>query len=130
MSSPMHYGISQSVIDVVGFGGANYILHKASPSHMPKPTMPKVVIFGLSDLAIRNGWINWMSKVDPFSSIQSGNARLNGNIALTSFALATLLDLARGHEFGKSAINNLILNAVGFGSNELLDRFIVSKDYV
>lgn len=131
---PMHYGLSQSLIDVIGFGTGNYILHKASPSHMPNPSVPKIVIFGLSDLAIRNHWLSFIydftNPLTKDSTAPNSNIKTNAAIGLTSFVVASILDLVRGHEFGKAVVNNLILNGVGVATNEFLDRVLIPKEYV
>lgn len=115
-------GISQSLIDTATFWVSNSLLHEVSGS-FPSPKMEKVVIFGAADLLIRNGWIDFLSDYSPLS----GQYKKNMYIALVSFFGATVIDLLKKDDMKNSIMKNLLLNAVGFGGNSVVDNLIPEK---
>lgn len=123
MDSLKNYGVLQSVIDMGGYYGGNYIVSKgAGVSQMPK--IEDTVIFGISDLIIRNGMMTFMQN----NSMFAGNIGKNAYIGLISFVLNSGLDLLRGDEIGDTIKKNLIKNAVGVGTNTVIDM-VIPVDY-
>jgi hypothetical protein len=127
METIKKYEIYQTLIDMAGFYLGNYIADKS----MGEPTakMDKTLIFGISDLLIRNGQVTLFR--DKLPEIQSQYIKNNAYIALISFAASVIYDVGfKSSEIKNALKKNAIYNAIGFGSNVIIDKFIVPKDYV
>lgn len=118
MENMMGYGVQQSLIDTVTF----YLANAAITS---KPKMDETLIFGASDLLVRNGWITWYKDSPGFSD----NFGKNAYIGLASFAVTTLYDLIRSKDASAAIKDNLMKNAIGVGGNIVVDM-VISKKYV
>ena len=116
------YKFANTLIDMVGFYAGNWIVHEGIKSS-PSPDMIKTIIFGGSDLYVRNSGPWFSIPVIP----TTGNFVQNGQIAGISFVVAALVDLFKGKKAGKAIIDNLVLNAVGIATNEVIDRVIYTK---
>lgn len=126
MDTVKKYQVAQSLIDAVAFYVGNYALD----SYLKEPhvKLDKAVIFGLVDLLIRNGQITFAR--DKLPEIKSQVFKNNAYIALVSFAASTAYDMVRGgHSLSNSVKKNLIYNAIGFGSNSILDKFVLNKEW-
>jgi hypothetical protein len=111
-------------IDILGFWAGNYLIHSAASS-FPKPKVSKVVIFGVSDMLTRYSKANWW-EMKMLSGVWGENAK----IALVSFVMSSLYDLLNGSkDTGKIITDNLMLNAVGFISNSLIDKVVPMDTY-
>jgi len=124
METVNKYGITHTVIDMLGFYGGNMIMHNAS-TFADTPSAEKTLIFGVSDLLVRNGFISYGDKSVPFS----GQLQKNTYIALVSFLLASGYDLIKSRDFSKALMKNLITNAIGLGSNQIIDM-IIDPNYI
>ncbi len=118
MESLKNFGVLQTIIDMAGFYGANSLI--ASTADMSRPKLDETIIFGISDLLIRNGTLSYMSENKMFS----GNLGRNAYIGLVSFILTTGFDLIKSKELGKAAKDNLIKNAIGVGTNTAIDAVL------
>lgn len=119
------WGLTQSLIDMVGFFGGNYVANEVA-SAVPKVGLGKTLIFGISDLLVRNGTVDWL-KAEKFFEKGKGNIGTNMYIAFIAFLAMSGADILKGKELGNSIYNNLFHNAIGFGTNEVIDRIIPAK---
>jgi len=119
------YAIVPTLIDTAGFYVANRLLDKALVHETPV-SMGKALIFGVSDSLVRNGYITW-GKNRGLPMVESSEAKSNAYIALVSFVLATIYDLASEKSIENSMKKNLIYNAIGFGSNLIIDKVFLQK---
>lgn len=117
-----NYGVQQTLIDGVGFYFGNSIV--SSASSISKPKIDETVIFMISDLLIRNGYITWYKDMTGFQD----NLGKNAYIGVASFLLTTLYDMIKSKGVGDSIKDNLVKNAVGVATNSLVDMAI-SKSY-
>ncbi len=122
LESGKNYGIQQTLIDGVGFYIGNSIV--SSAASLSKPKIDETVIFMISDLLIRNGYINWYSDAKGFSD----NLGKNAYIGVSSFLLTTLYDLIRSKDISGAIKDNLVKNAVGVATNSVVDM-VISKSY-
>ena len=113
----MSYGVQQSVIDTATFYLANSVI-------ISKPKMDETLIFGISDLLVRNGWITWYKDSTGFKD----NVGKNAYIGLASFATTTIYDLIKGKDATSAIKDNLMKNAIGVGGNVVVDM-VISKKY-
>lgn len=118
MDNLYNYGVVQTLVDMAGFYGGNTIA--ASAADMSKPKLDETIIFGISDLLIRNQALSMFSNNEMFK----GNFGRNAYIGLVSFLLTTGYDLLKQRELSKALKDNLIKNAIGVGSNTVIDLFI------
>lgn len=119
------WGVTQSLIDMAGFFGGNYLAHEVSGA-IPKVGAGKTLIFGISDLLVRNGTVDWM-KMEKFFDKGKGNLGQNMYIAFIAFLAMSGIDLLKGKELKHIIYNNLFHNAIGLGTNEVIDRIIPAK---
>lgn len=120
----MSNGIPQSLIDMLAFYSGNYVAHKTSGT-FPKPNIEKTIVWGASDLLIRQGFITfWMNKL-PFS----GTVNRNAYIGFISFLGDTLIDIIKGKDLATGMKNNLLLNGMGIFTNTIVD-YVIPERYV
>ncbi len=122
MDNLYNYGAIQTLIDMLGFYGGNIVVSKASS--LSKPKMDETLIFGISDLLIRNQALAMFSE----NSMFQGNLGRNAYIGLVSFILTTGYDLLKEKELSNAIKDNLIKNAVGVVTNTGIDMVIRKKN--
>jgi hypothetical protein len=128
MENPMvqvPYKIPYVLADMIAFYGANYAVDKLIVD-ISNVHLKQTIIFGISDLLVKNQWIATSSiapeNIDPMTR----SVIRSGAVASTSFIAATLFDITLGgSSFFVALKRNLVLNAIGFGSNLALDRIFV-----
>lgn len=113
-------GVQQTIIDTAAFSLINYGGHEIT-KYVPKMEVSKGVIFALSDLAIRNGYLKMGKQLFKAESPTFGG---NLYIATSSFVFAGIYDLIVGKEFSKAFLDNLVRNALGLAGNEVVDKLI------
>ena len=118
------YGIVPSIIDAAGFYVGNYGVHKLAPS-IPKANAMHTIIFGISDLIVRNGMVT-MWKANTFFNGEVGR---NAYIGVIATVFNTIADVVKDKELGNALTNNLINAAVGVATNSILDKFVVPESY-
>lgn len=114
------YKIIHSLIDIAGYFGGNYAVHKLADT--PKPKMTDTAIFGISDIIVRNSNI-----FDPLTSKMpfSEKTKNNESIALVSFLLNTVYDVAmKDKSLSKNIIDNAIKNGISLLTNMGIDKVI------
>lgn len=119
MDTLKSYGLIQTAIDMVGYYGGNMVVSRFAGVSQ-KPKLEDTVIFGISDIIVRNGAISIYSGNTMFS----GNLGKNAYIGVISFILNTGLDMLRGDSIGVVVKENLIKNALGVGTNTAIDMFV------
>jgi len=128
LSKSSNFGLTQSLIDTLGFWAVNYIGHEVT-DEIHKPKMDKLVIFLGSDLLIRNKLITyWKDKFvndKGYESIDMTNAYISS----TSFLFGTIYDIIRSKPPGAALANNLVSNALGLGTNIVIDNLMTDKKY-
>lgn len=124
MDSLKKFSIIHAAIDVLGYYGGNYGLHKLADTSAPK--MRDTAIFGISDLLVRN-----FSQLDYLSNKLPGGKSMQRDsaIAILSFVLNSVVDSVKGKEISKALVNNAIKNGIGFGTNMIIDKAI-PKEYI
>lgn len=121
------YGVTQSLIDAVGFWGINYVGNAVS-NEIPKAKTDKTIIFLASDIMVRNEWITfWKNK---FLEGKGSISMTNAYISLVSLILGTLYDLLRDKNLGEAFMKNLINNALGMLANIGIDNLMTNQTYV
>jgi hypothetical protein len=119
MDTLQSYGVLQSGVDMLGYYGGNWVVSNYAGVSQ-KPHIEDTVLFGISDLIIRNGVMTFMSEKSMFA----GNIGRNAYIGVVSFILTSGLDLLRGNEIGDTVKKNLIKNAVGIATNSAIDMVV------
>jgi hypothetical protein len=87
---------------------------------MSKPKIDETLIFGISDLLIRNQALSYFSENKMFQ----GNLGKNAYIGVVSFLLTTGYDLLKQKDLSGALKDNLIKNAVGVMTNTGIDMVI------
>ena len=124
MENMRGYGVQQSLIDAVTFYFANSVV--SGTTGTAKPKFDETVIFGISDLLIRNNITGMNSYIN--AGKMGGNYGQNALIGVVSFVITNFYDLIQGKEFGRVIKDNLIKNAVGVVGNSGVDM-VLSRKY-
>jgi len=126
MDNTNAYYITSSLIDAAGFYFGNYLIHKGLKDGFPKPNLSKTAVFGIADLAVRNGYITYMQD----SQYLSGSEiKRNAYIGLVAFIGNTAMDLIQSKDMTESLKKNALLSVVGIGTNSVLDKWILPVKY-